>query len=82
MRRGVAILVGTAVAILLAATPARAEIQAREVVGGLDQPVAFTFGSDGRIWYVEKSPGDIRIVDLDTDEDVLFVTVGSVTADG
>jgi glucose/arabinose dehydrogenase len=82
MRRRVAILVGAAAVIVLGATPARADIEAREVAGGLDQPVAFTFGPDGRVWYVEKGTGDVRIIDLDTDEDALFATVGNVTSDG
>jgi glucose/arabinose dehydrogenase len=82
MRRPVAILIGTAAAILVAATPALADIEAREVAGGLDQPVAFTFGPDGRIWYVEKGTGEIRIVDPATDQDALFATVGGVQAGG
>lgn len=83
MWRRVAILIGTAGAfLLLAGAPARADIEAREVAGGLDQPVAFTFGPDGRIWYVEKGTGDVRIVDPTTDDDELFVTVGNVTDEG
>ena len=43
------------------ARPAAAapRIHAREVVGGLDQPVAFTFGPGRKIWYVEKATGEV-----------------------
>jgi glucose/arabinose dehydrogenase len=77
-----ATLIGAAVALAMLATAASAAIGAREVVGGLDQPVAFTFDPGGRIWYVEKASGEIRVVDLDADTDRLFATVGGVNADG
>jgi glucose/arabinose dehydrogenase len=68
----------------LAAAPAAAAptIHAREVVGGLNQPVAFTFGPGRTIWYVEKTTGEVRIHDLDTDADHRFVRVGGVNGDG
>jgi glucose/arabinose dehydrogenase len=68
--------------LLMLATPARAAIEAREVVGGLDQPVAFTFGPGGELWYVEKDSGRIRVVDLHTERDRLFATVGGVDGEG
>jgi glucose/arabinose dehydrogenase len=81
MRRAIGILAGTVVAILLSTSPATA-IEARRVVGGLDQPVAFAFGPGGELWYVEKDSGDVRIVDLATEDDRLFVTVGGVNGEG
>ena len=86
MRRRIAVIIGTCLVaqLALASTPASAgsRIQAREVVGGLSQPVAFTFGPGKKIWYVEKSTGQVRIHDLDTDADRLFVTVPGVNGDG
>ena len=70
--------------VALAATPASAgsPIRAREVVGDLDQPVAFTFGPGKKVWYVEKGTGQVRVHDLDTDSDRLFVTVPGVNGAG
>ena len=52
MRTRIAVIIGTYLAaqLALASTPASAgsRIRAREVVGGLNQPVAFTFGPAGR----------------------------------
>ena len=56
-------------------TPA---IRARLVVGGLNQPVAFTFGPGRKVWYVEKTTGEVRIHDLDSGADRRFVRVGAV----
>jgi glucose/arabinose dehydrogenase len=86
MRTRIAIVIGTYLAaqLALASTPtaAGARIRAREVVGGLNQPVAFTFGPGRKIWYVEKGTGRVRIHDLDTDADRLFVKVSGVNGDG
>ena len=86
MRRRTAAFVGACLVgqIGLASTPASAgsPIRAREVVGGLDQPVAFTFGPGKKVWYVEKGTGQVRVHDLDTDADRLFVTVPGVNGDG
>ena len=86
MRRRVAVVVvlGLVGLIGVASTPASAapRIRAREVVGGLRQPVAFTFGPGRTIWYVEKGTGQVRVHDLDTDADRLFVTVPGVNGDG
>ena len=78
-------LVGLILASLgLAAAPATAAptIHAREVVGNLNQPVAFTIGPGRKIWYVEKTTGEVRIHDLDTDADHRFVRVRGVNGDG
>ena len=57
MRTRIAVIIGTCLAaqLALASTPASAgsRIRAREVVGNLNQPVAFTFGPGRKIWYVE-----------------------------
>jgi glucose/arabinose dehydrogenase len=86
MRRGIVAIIGACLVaqLALAAAPASAgsRIRAREVVGGLNQPVAFTFGPGRKVWYVEKSTGRIRIHDLDTDADRLFVRVPGVDGDG
>ena len=86
MRTRIAVIIGTCLVaqLVLASTPASAgsRIRAREVVGGLNQPVAFTFGPGRKIWYVEKGTGRVRIHDLDTDADRLFVKVPGVNGDG
>jgi aldose sugar dehydrogenase len=86
MRTRIAVIIGTCLAaqLVLASIPASAggRIGAREVVGGLNQPVAFTFGPGRKIWYVEKGTGRVRIHDLDTDADRLFVKVPGVNGDG
>lgn len=66
----------------LAVAPARADVGAREIAGGLQQPVAFTFGPDRQLWYVEKDSGEIRVIDLATGDDRLFETVGGVNGEG
>jgi glucose/arabinose dehydrogenase len=71
-----------AAALAITASPALADIGAKEVAGGLEQPVGFTFGPGNQIWYVEKATGQIRVVDLDTDHDRLFATVNGVNSDG
>jgi glucose/arabinose dehydrogenase len=85
MRR-IATLVASSlvVSVSLTSTPASATptIRARQVMGDLDRPVAFTFGPGRKIWYVEKGTGQVRIHDLDTDSDRLFVTVPGVNGDG
>ncbi len=57
-------------------------IEARQVIGGLEAPVAFTFGPGRKVWYVEKTTGRVRIHDLDTDHDRLFVRVTGVNGVG
>jgi glucose/arabinose dehydrogenase len=81
MRRAFGILVGATIGLLLLEAPAAA-IEARRVAGGLEQPVAFTFGPTGEIWYVEKDSGEVRVLDPAADTDRLFVTVSGVNGDG
>ena len=40
---------------------ATAGVRARRVAGGLRHPVAFTFGPNDRIFYVERETGRIRL---------------------
>jgi glucose/arabinose dehydrogenase len=83
-RRRILTAATVAVTSLSFATPARAAatITAKEVVGDLTSPVAFTFGPGNKIWYVEKDSGEIRIHDLDTDSDRRFFVVSGVNAAG
>jgi glucose/arabinose dehydrogenase len=75
-----------AVGSLMASPPvpaaAAVTITATQVVGGLNGPVAFTFGPGGKIWYVEKSTGQIRIYNLATHTNRVFYDVPGVNADG
>jgi len=86
MRTRIAVIIGTYLAAQLAlastSTSAVARIRAREVVGGLNQPVAFTFGPGRKVWYVEKETGRVRIHDLDTGADRLFARIPGVNGDG
>ena len=69
--------------LMLAATAGAASaIEAREVAGGLDAPVAFTFGPGKHLWYVEKDTGEIRVIDLASGDDSSFVTVSGVDGEG
>ena len=77
------------VALLLAASVFAAPaanagptIRGREIVGDLNQPVAFTFGPGRKIWYVEKTTGEVRVHDLDNGADRRFVRVRGVSGVG
>ena len=61
---------------------AGATIHATRVAGGLTQPVAFTFTPNGRIFYVEKSTGWIRVFNPTTNSDHRFYQVSHVNDDG
>ena len=82
MRRTLTFAGCVVVIAALAVAPARADVGAREIAGGLQQPVAFTFGPDRQLWYVEKDSGEIRVIDLATGDDRLFETVGGVNGEG
>jgi hypothetical protein len=86
MRRHVtsflALLMTAGLLVIGVAAPAQAEVRAKRVAGGLDEPVAFTFGPGRHLWYVEKSSGEVRIIDLDTGRDRLFVRVSGVSGEG
>jgi aldose sugar dehydrogenase len=70
------IILGVLVAAMIAlpALPVHAAtITAQPVATGLDFPTAFAFAPDGRIFYVERTSGQVRILDGSTDS--LFFTV-------
>ncbi|MEO8291794.1 MAG: PQQ-dependent sugar dehydrogenase [Actinomycetota bacterium] len=68
----------------VSAAPARAAVtfHDRPVAVGLRQPVAFTFAPNGRIFYVEKTTGEVHLYNPASDQDRLFVTVPGVDAQG
>lgn len=57
-------------------------IVARRVVGGLRGPAAFTFLKDGRIVYLERGTGQVRIYDPKTKSNSRFFTVPGVNGEG
>jgi glucose/arabinose dehydrogenase len=78
-------LVLTATAWLAVTTPAAVAavtFTSHPVAVGLDQPVAFTFAPNGRIFYVEKASGEVRTYNPVTDGDRLFFTVPGVDGQG
>jgi glucose/arabinose dehydrogenase len=77
-----ATVLAVALATVVALAAPAAAIGARQVLSGLDQPVAFTFDPDGRIWYVEKTTGEIRIADPGAGTDDLFATAPGVNGEG
>lgn len=58
-RRSIALVLF--VLVVLGAGDASAGIRAQPVVRHLDDAVAFTFDGWGRIWYVEKTRGEVRV---------------------
>ena len=67
--------------IALGVTPAGA-VRARRIAGGLNDPVAFTFGPNDRIWYVEKDTGEIRVLNRRTGRSQRFFVVSRVNGEG
>jgi glucose/arabinose dehydrogenase len=57
-------------------------ISARTIAADLDQPVGFTFDPRGRIWYVGKASGEVRILNLERDTDRLFHRFSGVSSLG
>jgi glucose/arabinose dehydrogenase len=81
MRRGLTAILAAGL-LLGGAVPARAAVNAQEVVGGLDFPAAFTFAPRGRIFYAERFNGQIRIYNPATGRDRLFHTIPNVATAG
>lgn len=65
----------------LGTAPASA-LRARRIAGGLNDPVAFTFGPNDRIWYVEKDTGEIRVLNRRTGRSQRFFVVSRVNGEG
>ena len=82
-RLAVMVLVAAAWPVATAA-PAAAGVTftSDPIATGLNQPVAFTFAPDGRIFYVEKVSGQVRIYNPATDNDRLFYDVPGVNGEG
>lgn len=57
-------------------------VRAVLVAGGLQQPTGFTFDPAGRIWYIEKGSGEIRVLDPSSGTDRLFMDVPGIDAAG
>jgi glucose/arabinose dehydrogenase len=51
------------------------------VVRGAEQPVSFTFDPRGRIWFVEKAVGDVRVFDPRTGADHVFIRISHLVTD-
>ncbi|MBI3648397.1 MAG: PQQ-dependent sugar dehydrogenase [Actinobacteria bacterium] len=77
-------LVASAVTAIVGdgSTARAASIHARRIAGGLNAPVAFTFTPGGRIFYVEKTTGEIHILNPTTGRTALFFDVPGVNGDG
>lgn len=81
-------LLGASVAIAASASAwpsaawAAPSVEAEPVARGLDRPVAFTFDPAGRIWYVEKDTGEVRVLDPAGGSDRRFVRVPGVNGEG
>jgi glucose/arabinose dehydrogenase len=52
------------------------------VATGLNGPSAFTFGPNGRIWYLERGSGRVRILNPQTGGERTFFTITGVDGDG
>jgi glucose/arabinose dehydrogenase len=78
-----ALLTALPTAALAAPAPSRAPgVRAVVVEGDLQKPTGFTFAPDGRIWYIEKDSGEIRILSPGTGRDRLFFDVPDVEPSG
>jgi glucose/arabinose dehydrogenase len=74
---------GSAGMDVLRATPASAAaIKVVPVKTGLNGPSGFTFSPNGKIWYLERATGEVRILNPKTGADRLFYTIASVNSAG
>jgi glucose/arabinose dehydrogenase len=65
------------------ATPATSSaIKVVPVKTGLNGPSAFTFSPAGRIWYLERGTGEVRILNRKTKHERLFFHIGGVDGSG
>ncbi len=59
-----------------------AAVKAVPVKTGLNGPSGFTFSPAGKIWYLERGTGEVRILNPKTGSDHLFFTIGGVDGTG
>ena len=59
----------------IAASPEAATVVADPIATGLTDPVGFTFAPDGRIFYGERTTGELRILSADGLTDSPFFTI-------
>jgi glucose/arabinose dehydrogenase len=57
-------------------------LKAVPVATGLADPAGFTFSPTGRIWYLEKNTGQVRVRNVATGADHLFTTITHVNGAG
>jgi glucose/arabinose dehydrogenase len=62
--------------------PRRAVLKAAAVKTGLAGPSAFTFGPNGKIWYLERATGRVRVLDPGTENERNFFRITNVRAEG
>ena len=81
-RVAVMALTASAWPAVTAAPAAGVTFRVDRVATGLNQPVAFTFAPGGKIFYVEKDSGEVRVYNPDGDRDRLFYDVPGVNGEG
>jgi glucose/arabinose dehydrogenase len=82
MRLARALPIAAALCLALVAPAAHAAPKVQTVKGGLDRPTAFTFAPNGRIWFIEKDTGAIRILNAETGGVRLFKDLTGVDGTG
>ena len=66
----------------VAAPAVAAAIKFVPVKTGLNEPSGFTFSPNGKIWYLERATGEVRILNPKTGADHLFYKIASVNGAG
>ncbi|CAN5799699.1 hypothetical protein BH18ACT17_BH18ACT17_02440 [soil metagenome] len=81
--RGVATVLAVGVALAIATPSIAGAARVRVVtVAALDQPVGSTFAPNGRIVYLERATGELRVLDQRTGRDHLWHRITGVNSDG
>ena len=77
-------LVTTALAVVgtMPAAHAGSTIAVKTVKGGLRQPAGFSFLPNGKIVYLERTTGQVRIINLKSKHDRRFFTIPGVNGSG
>ena len=65
-----------------ATAPTRAAVKVIPIATGLNGPSGFTFSPNGKIWYLERGTGEVRILDPVTKQDHLFFGIAWVNGSG